>query len=569
MYWPLSAARLRAPQKCHNWSVWSGTLWRILQLSDLHLGRSEFPDEQEEILSALVVALQRDCQQEGRPHLLTFTGDLFDSADQDPERTVDKFEAFLAGIFEALGGEIPTVLVPGNHDRRRWGLVAPFSTDLFDALAARMKGKVLVHGTTTPFLSQVVSPQFHGLPIWVVAYDSTFLPKGLISAGGVLRREDLLRAASVIGKQNEDWPVLFLLHHHLVPTPLTDVGAVEVDHVMPLLRWGVQRVLPALVANADREEMTMTALGSGTALSTLHSMGRAVIVLHGHKHYATARLLQGVDEDQGDVLLVSSGSTGVAQSWFPTTARDAARLWPSFNSLTLDGSHLQADVVSFGYRGEACGEIVRRPLAAADRKANRLIVRPVERQREVGGARELELNELSCHLSANLRHERWDCFCKRMYSGKAGIAPDSYGDTIDAIEDSSLWVLDDQGRKTGPALTPPTQVTLRRDRVLRYSIDRAYCRTVTEAHRMFGPRWAPYAWQGIMNRYPSKLVRLEVTVEEGAFLEGAFASETDLGNGQERPLSLSLESSDKCAVLSYENCPPRTLLRIYLPLTRT
>lgn len=29
-------------------------------------------------------------------------------------------------------------------------------------------------------------------------------------------------------------------------------------------------------------------LGAGTALSTLHTLGRAVLVLHGHKHYATS-----------------------------------------------------------------------------------------------------------------------------------------------------------------------------------------------------------------------------------------------------------------------------------------
>src|SRR6185295_3507046 len=136
-----------------------------------------------------------------------------------------------------------------------------------------------------PFLAQVVPPELYRQPFWIVAFDSTYLPSGWLSAGGMLRQEDILQAAAAIGDRNPDWPVLFLLHHHLVPTPLTDVGVVQVDDTPQLVRWGVQQLLPRLVSNADREEMTMTALGAGTALSTLHGFGRAVLVLHGHKHY--------------------------------------------------------------------------------------------------------------------------------------------------------------------------------------------------------------------------------------------------------------------------------------------
>ena len=50
-------------------------------------------------------------------------------------------------------------------------------------------------------------------------------------------------------------------------------------------RWLLGKALPTLVSNADREELTMTALGAGTALSTLHTFGRPVLLLHGHKHF--------------------------------------------------------------------------------------------------------------------------------------------------------------------------------------------------------------------------------------------------------------------------------------------
>ena len=37
-------------------------------------------------------------------------------------------------------------------------------------------------------LAQVpIPPAFHGQPFWTIAYDSTYLPNGWLSAGGVIR----------------------------------------------------------------------------------------------------------------------------------------------------------------------------------------------------------------------------------------------------------------------------------------------------------------------------------------------------------------------------------------------
>jgi len=85
------------------------------------------------------------------------------------------------------------------------------------------------------------------MPAWVVAFDSTYLPSGLISAGGSLRQEDILHAAAAVGSRNPDWPVLFLLHHHLTPTPLTDVGVVKVDKTPQLVRWSACLAASGLV----------------------------------------------------------------------------------------------------------------------------------------------------------------------------------------------------------------------------------------------------------------------------------------------------------------------------------
>lgn len=537
----------------------------IAQLSDLHLLSGE--PEQDDILAALVDALRREVFEKGRSlDLLTITGDVFDSASRTPARSVNAFLRLHGQIRAALGRDVPTVIVPGNHDRRRAGLIGPFRREPFAALREALRERAFVHGSSVPFLAQVVPRELHGMPAWVVAFDSTYLPSGLISAGGSLRQEDILHAAAAIGSRNPDWPVLFLLHHHLIPTPLTDVGVVKVDKTPQLVRWGVQHLLPTLIANADREEMTMTALGAGTALSTLHALGRAVLVLHGHKHYATARLSSGLVDGQGDVLVVSAGSCGTVQSWFPTTAKDAATLWPSFNLIELTAERVRVDVVSFGYRGDASGMLHSRPLVSAERHGPHWRPLPVKLESDRDYSPSLAQNQLFSRLVANPSAPRWDCICERRYDGRPDLAPERYGDAVDAVEDSELVTIDAAGDAIGAPVHPPTQLTLERGQVMRYEITRAYCKTVTEAERMFGLRWAPYAWQGLMNRYSCDEVRFELRADGTQALRGAFASETDLGTGLQRPLALGAESNASSVVIRYRDCPPRTLIRVYWPL---
>ncbi len=488
----------------------------IAQLSDLHLLSGE--PEQGDVLAALVDTMRREVAERSRSlDLLAITGDVFDSASRDPEPSVAAFLRLHGELRRALGRDVPTVIVPGNHDRRRSGLVGPFRREPIAALRKALGDRAFVHGSAVPFLAQVVAPEFHGIPAWVVAFDSTYLPSGLLSAGGSLRQEDILQAAAAIGNRHPDWPVLFLLHHHLVPTPLTDVGVVKVDKTPQLVRWGVEHLLPTLIANADREEMTMTALGAGTALSTLHALGRAVLVLHGHKHYATARLLSGLAEGQGDVLIVSAGSCGSVQSWFPTTAKDAATLWPSFNLIELSHERLRVEVVSFGYRGDAAGVVHTRELVSAERRGPRWNATPVRLDGERECSPSIVRNELICRLVSGASGARWDCICERRYTGRTDLAPAQYGDAVDALEDSELVRLDT-------------------------------------------------AWQGLMNRYACDELQLEIRAEGTGALRGAFASETDLGTGLQRPLPLGPDSTDDVVIIRYSDCPPRHLIRVYWPL---
>lgn len=535
----------------------------VLHLSDLHLFAN--PREQEVIFDELVSALRYVREQPGQSvELLAITGDVFDSASVDVKMATHRFTELHREICHALGRDVPTVVVPGNHDRRRNGLFGPHRSELFEALRKAAADRIWIHGVNTPFLSELVPPSYHGLPLWVVAYDSTYLPRGLVSAGGALRQEDLLYVAAQIGDRNPDWPVLFLLHHHLVPTPLTDLGPVEVDNAPAVVRWGVKHVLPDLIAHADREELTMTALGAGTALSTLHTLGRAVLVLHGHKHYATARMLEGMAQHQGDLLLVSAGSSGLAQRWNDQSAVDAARLWPSFNVIELDGDALAIDTVSFAWKVEGHAKRSRRALVRAQRAGSQWQLEPLRQVDIEDAGPRLSLNAARCELSPSGSHPgRFDYLWQREVCPAAGVALHRYVETVEGLSDGFCTVNDD-----GARTRLPTEVHLAMGGKVRYEVQGGVFRSLAEARRVFGDLSSPFASVALLNRYYSDIARLTVA-GLGDSATDAFASATDLGTGLERPVPLERGGPLGEISVNLVNCPARTLLRVYWRLERS
>ncbi len=539
----------------------SGTVALIAHLSDLHLFAN--PEEQRSIFHQLCAALARlRLARERKIDLLAITGDVFDSSSVDVRQATAAFADLHARIVDALGGDVPTVVVPGNHDRRGKGLVGPHREELFVALKRSVGPSVWVHGTTTPFLSAVIPQSFHGQRLSLVAYDSTYLPRGLLSAGGVLRQEDLMSAAARVEEDPDDWPAILLVHHHLVPTPLTDLGTID-SNGSPVLKFTLERMLPELIANADREELTMTALGAGTALSTLHSLKRAVLVLHGHKHYATARLLSSVSSRQGDVIVASAGSAGIAERWSPADG-DAARLWPAFNLVDVGEGRIQIDTFSFGYKGASAGKVVRRSLVRARQRGPLWEVDRSHESEPLYVGPRLRENLATYRLSPSHSHPdaRWDYQCERRVQRADATRPGDYGETVGGAPGSRIV-----GRDAGGARLfereVPTSVELTLDGVTRYAHEGGVCRTVGEVERVYGNRSAPYEWLGLMNRYASETARLEV-IGLGLAARAAFASATDLGTGIEEPLGLC--RGDGQVAVEMAACPPRTLLRLYWPV---
>ncbi len=545
---------------------------RIVHLSDVHLGTSP---TQARLFEALEDAVKRVARAR-RVDLVAITGDLFQSSTLDPGTALPAARELFKRLWDATD-RAHLVVVPGNHDVRGLGVASPHRTELFDALVEfQSDGPLTVHGTRHARPMVLLPAKDHGLPVYVVLVDSSWLPGGYISAGGLLRQEDLLAVASKLSPDGR--PVLLLMHHHLVPTPLTDLGRIQFPEGWGIFARIAQRGLGAVIAGGDREELTMTALGAGTALSTLHTLGRAVAVLHGHKHYPTVRLARGVFQGHGDVVLASAGSAGVFEAWSlgvhddadvsdaPAREGDRAaptpRLWPSFNVIDLDGDALHIDTVLYrdadGPPGTA--KTTLRPMLRALRDGTRwTLTETVPDAAPDGGGERLAENRATFRFTHTLG-PLWSADVTRVVrtvrSNPEGFC---YRERVAGAPGSELRNVFD-AHHLGDALPLGAELELKLQGESRYTLDRGFAADVAQAEQSYGSDTSPYEWAGLFNRYPCERAVLTVgpLAEDGC---EPFASATDLGTGLERPLPITREGEMHTVVV--EHCAPRTLLRVY------
>lgn len=527
-------------------------MFRLAHLSDLHFGAN--PAVQGRIFDGLVATLAGHAVD-----LLVFTGDLFDTSEPDAG-VIEGFARLYERLEGALGRRTPALFLPGNHDRRGDGVFAPWRDELFARLRERLRERteLRVLGGQTPFLAERVAVP--GAPCDLVAYDSTWLPEGLVSAGGVIRQEDLLEVGGELASGDANRPLLFLLHHHLIPTPVTDVARIETHGRPALQRLLVGELLPRLVANGDREELTMTALGAGSALTTLQSLGRAVLVLHGHKHYATARHLAGLGAD-ADLLIASAGSAGLTQGWSAGEFEEAPSLWPSINLVELEGDELRVIAHAWSPR-QPERRSTPRVLAHVRREGTRW--RPVAP--DAAAAFEPVLLENVAHYTlapSQARLGRLDVTARREVRAGPSAWLDAYWEVVEGAPGAMLR--DERvGGLAGRDRPCPARVKVHKDGVTTYRAEGALFAALSEAHAA-GRATQAYESVTLLNRARAAQARL--SVELGPVTTRPFASVTDLTTGRARPVPLTLEGG--VATVRHDACPARTLLRISWPLNRT
>ncbi|HEY4104797.1 MAG TPA: metallophosphoesterase [Polyangiaceae bacterium] len=159
----------------------------LVHLSDLHMTEDNVAQTLlfERLFDTLT--LERD---KARPEQSTIviTGDVFDSGTDPPDLLVRAFLKLHARMLEILGDAF-TVVLPGNHDRRRFGLLGPNKNELFSALhRAADPARMHVLGQRTPFLAEVVPAALHRLPAHVVDAAPDLLVARVVSHIGEVGR---------------------------------------------------------------------------------------------------------------------------------------------------------------------------------------------------------------------------------------------------------------------------------------------------------------------------------------------------------------------------------------------
>ncbi len=521
----------------------------LAHLSDLHLGADSA--QQPDILQSLPAALASAPR---RPDVLLVSGDVFDTSAPGPAG-VERLVHLLDALEQQLGGPRPTLLMPGNHDRRESGVFAPWSRELFDTLRERLADRPHVHVLGGRGAIDLVP--LPALGVDFAAWDSTRVRQGFLSAGGLVQAPDLLQLAARLEGRDPARPLVVALHHHLVPTPVTDTSPIDTSRRGWLTATLVRRVLPKLVAFGDREELTMTALGAGTALSLLHQLGRPVVVLHGHKHVPAVRLLPGLVGADADVLLASAGSCGTSTAWGGGDFDESPRLWPSFNLVTFERDEVRLEEVAWSPWEK--GRInPPRPLAHVRREGARL--HPL---RGEGPGRPaptvLALNEARLRLLPSRGAlGRYDVEVERTVRALPQARMAHTWEVIPGLPGARVVDASWAGRPL-PEQPTPTRLKLPRDG--------------TGTFRVLGGALAPggdgpdnaapgYGQVGFLNRSWCALARLVVELPPGA--PPAFGSALELATGRERPLPLVRDGAR--LVAEVRDCAARTLLRAWWPL---
>lgn len=505
----------------------------FVHLSDLHIlsNHSEHSKSLDALEEALVSVNKTITEKGDHISLVVITGDIVDSPDRNWDADASVLKSCVGQIKRATNGA-RIVAVPGNHDRRKEGV---FRADSAQALRAIREAGIDLFAPDgqDAHARQVPSPSED----WdLVAYDSTHMHFGLISAGGILRTDDLFALKLDASKK----PLVVLMHHHLIPTPITDVGVISFEKSNQLFRHIGPWLAKNVVGGGEREELFMTALGAGSFLSALHALGRPVLVLHGHKHYPVIRHSSSTEVDDGDVLLSSAGSATVSERY--DAAGTSVHLRPSFNVVRLTGHDVHIETHS--YRPRESPKVVT--AYGFDREDNRW---------KKTTADSLPPSHTSTSDTAHFQLERAhrptgrrDMSCTRHVVSAAS----GWKEPVYLPKGAQLKVSGHEVKECEIDVESGTPVE--------YEATGAVCSTLDSLHRTYGEDSSPYEWLGLTVRHGSAVASLTVEGLTAAEIKSAFATKTDLRSGERRPLKLEIGQSRATATI--ENCHAQSFIQI-------
>jgi len=531
----------------------------LLHLSDVHLFKdgNPIPPCWDNLCDAI---RQIRAETHGRVALV-ISGDVIDTPTIDPAEIARVTRVAIERVQRAMqNGEDPPgpiAILPGNHDRRESGIQEPWTDAALDAIRSgvcELSDVVVAAASRGQRYAAELESLSKALGASVVAYDSTHTYSGMFSAGGFVRTDDLLSIRS-ISKANE--PVIIVLHHHLMPTPVMDLSMIHTDKAGLLARMAVNRILPKLISFADREELFMTAVGAGSLISSMHALQSAVLVLHGHKHYPTARLLTGTTQQTGDIIVASAGSAGVAEPYHVAEAQ--AKMWPSFNAIWMNGHHVDIETVYFAPGGS--NSLYRQPLVSAERhKGMRWSPKPVPTS--TTGAARIELDEARFVIDS--QGQMWNFECTRTIRSLA--SSDSWREPV-AVSPGGIVEGEHVGEHViGTRRFPTIKVGIGSTT---YRARAALCGTCAEARKRYGEDESPFEWVGLTVRKASKQVRLIVEGLPEHARSAAFATVTDLHTGERRPIGapeLSIDPATGTVTVDLRDCSARRFLQVLWPL---
>ncbi len=256
--------------------------FRILHISDLHFG---FTDQQP-VWGSFVNFINGD--DERKPSLILVTGDL---ADTPSKKLYAAAATGLGGIQLRNGSPDYSFLVcPGNHDRHPKGNTARILRKPLDwffpseGFSSAFQNRI--PGLDTRYRIPL-GPMQNRWNLLVMGVDSSI--DASYFAQGFLRVDELDKAFDATRQTANVDLVILMIHHHLLPIPLTErAGSHLADNFQPTIIGNAGVVLESICrANID-------------------------LVLHGHEHARNLARYGSVREEGAETVVLGAGSaTGV------------------------------------------------------------------------------------------------------------------------------------------------------------------------------------------------------------------------------------------------------------------